>query len=157
MKKPPEKRRLGLEANERPPQAVHPGMRSFHHPPPCLETSLPLDRLSLFPAWTNVGRKAEFAQDGTHLLVVIPFVQTHPLRMLFAWLRTVNDDAFDSRSHQLHIVALSSLNDEADRDAVPLGEQAAFHPALASVGRIGAGFFPAQRGLGHRPIHREPV
>src|SRR5215470_3467185 len=71
-----------------------------------LPTSLPLDRLGLFPGWTNVGRKAEFAQDGTHLLVVIPFVQTHPLWMLFAWLRTLDDDAFDGRSHQLHIVAI---------------------------------------------------
>lgn len=66
--------------------------------------------------------------------------------MLFAWLRTLDDDAFDSRSHQLHIMAIRSLNGEADRDAVPEGSQAAFHPALDSVGRIGAGFFPAQRG-----------
>ena len=92
------------------------------------------------------ARFAEFAQDDTHLLVVIPLRQTHPLRMLFAWLRTLDDDAFDSRSHQLHIVAIRSLNGEADRDAVPEGSQAAFHPALDSVGRIGAGFFPAQRG-----------
>jgi hypothetical protein len=134
------------EQNEQPTKAVHPGMRSFHHPPPCLETSLPLDRLSLFPAWTNVGRKAEFAQDGTHLLVVIPLRQTHPLRMLFAWLRTVNDDAFDSRSHQLHIVVIRSLNGEADRDAVPIGRAGCVSPR-SCLGRSDWGrFFPPPNG-----------
>lgn len=47
-------------------------------------------------------------------------------------------------SHQFHIMALRSLNRHADRHSMPLCEAAAFHAALATIGRIGSGFFPAQ-------------
>ena len=116
-----------------------------------LPTSLPLDRLSLFPAWTNVGRKAEFAQDGTHLLVVIPLRQTHPLPMLFAWLRTLDDDAFDRWAHELHVMTLRSLNRHADRHSMPFSEQVAFHSTLAPKSRDWGRLFPHPMELWSMP------
>src|SRR5207248_10827952 len=86
--------RLFLPANEQAAKAIHPGMRSFHHPPPCLEAGLSLDGLGLFPSRADMGGKAELAQDVAHLVVIIPFVQTHSLRVFFAWLWTCDDDAF---------------------------------------------------------------
>src|SRR5438270_3583353 len=119
------------EPHQQTTKAVHPRMAPFHHPPPRFESGLPFDGVGLFSSWANMSGKTEFAQDVAHLLVVVPFVQTHPLRLLLAWLRTLDHDAFDRRSHQFHIVAIGSLNREADGDAMPLGEQAAFHPTLA--------------------------
>src|SRR5438067_125147 len=123
-----------VPTDEQAAKAVHPGMCPFHDPTPCLETSLLFDGFGLLSAWADMGGKAEFVQDIAHLVVVVAFVQAHPLRVLLAWLGTLDDDAFDGRSHQFHIVAIGSLNRQADWKAMPLGEQAAFHPALAAVG-----------------------
>jgi len=41
-----------------------------------------------------------------------------------------------------HIVAIGSLNRQADGKAMPLAEQAAFHPALAPLGGIRTVFSP---------------
>ncbi len=132
-------------------------MTPFHHPPPRLETRFALDRLGFFSAWANMGRKAECAQEVAYLVVVIPFVQTHALRMLFAWLRTLDHDALERRAHQFHIVAIGSINRQTDWHSMPFGEQAALHAALAPVGRIGAGFFPRPRALWLSPHPSKPV
>src|SRR5438874_9015542 len=126
-------------------------MRSFHHPPPCLEAGLSLDGLGLFPSRADMGGKAELAQDVAHLVVIIPFVQTHSLRVFFAWLWTCDDDAFDGRAHQFHIMAIGSLNRQTEGHAMPFGEQAAFDPALASIRGIGTSFFPRPRALWSSP------
>src|SRR6266487_1579092 len=138
---------LFIPANKQPTKAIHPRMRPFHHPAACFEPRLPLDRPGFFPTWANVGRKAKFAQDVTHLLVVVALVETHPLRLLLGRLRTLDYDALDGRSHQLHIMAIRSLNRQANRHPMPFGKQAPFHPTLAAIGRIGAGFFPRPTGL----------
>ncbi len=149
--------RLFVPSNEQAAKAIHPGMTAFHHPAPRLEARFSLDGFGFFSAWANMGRKAELAQDVAHFVVVIPFVQTHPWRLLFAWLRTLNYDAFDRWSHQFHIVAIGSLNRQTDGDAMPLGEQATFHSALAPVGGIGAGFFPRPMGLWSSPRPSSPI
>src|SRR5215469_7356018 len=65
--------------------------------------------------------------------------------MLLARLRAVDDEAFDGWAHQFHIVTLRSLNRQADWHPMSLCEEAAFDPALATIGGIRASFFPAQR------------
>jgi hypothetical protein len=139
--------RLFIPAHEQAAKAIHPGMRPFHHPAACFEPGFSFDGLDLFPAGANVCGKAEFAQDVAHLVVVIALRQAHPLRLLLGWLGTVDDDAFDGRPHQFHIVAIGSLNRETDWHPLPLREQAALHAALAPVGGIGAGFFPRPTAL----------
>src|SRR5205085_378916 len=143
--------RLFVPTDEQAAKAVHPRMRPFHYPTPRFEARFSLDGFGLLSSWANMGGKAELTQDIAHLVVVVAFVQAHPLRLLLAWLGTVDDDAFDGRSHQFHIVAIGALNRQTDWQTVPLGEQAAFHPALAPIGRIGAGFFPRPTGLWSSP------
>jgi hypothetical protein len=142
---------LFVPAYKQPTKAVHPGMRSFHHPTARFEPGLLFDGSGLFSSWAYMGGKAECVQDVAHLLVVIPFVQTHPLRVLFGWLWTLDDDAFDGRPHQFHIVAIGSLNREADGHPMPFREHAAFDATLASISGIGAGFFPRPTGLWSSP------
>src|SRR5260370_19986101 len=119
--------RLFVPPNEQAAKAVHPGMAAFHDPTACFEARLPLDGLGLFSAWANVGGQAECTQDVAHLIIVVALVQTHPLWMLFAWLRTLDHDAFDARAHQFHIVTISSFNRQDNADAKPLREQASSH------------------------------
>jgi hypothetical protein len=150
--------RLFVPPDEQASKTVHPGMRSFYHPTACFEASFPFDRLGLFSPWTNVGRKAKLVKDVAHLLVVIALVSAHPLGVLLARLRPVDDDTLDAGAHQLHVMALRPFNHEADWDSLPLREQAAFHPAFAAIARMGPGFFPHLTGrMAHRSIHREPV
>jgi len=77
-------------------------MCPLHHPPARFEPGLPFDGSGLFSSWGDMGGKAEVLQDVTYFLVIIPFVQTHPLRLLFSWLWTLDDDVFDGRSYQFH-------------------------------------------------------
>lgn len=137
---------LFIPTNKEPAKAQSPRMLPFHHPSACFEPRLPLDRLGFFPAWANVSRQAEFAQDVTHLLVVVAFVETHLLRLRLGRLRTLDDDALDGRADQFHVMTVRSKSHQADWDSMPLREQAAFHAALAAVGGIGAGFW-ARFGL----------
>src|SRR2546426_12637326 len=88
-----------------------------------------------------MGGQAELPQDLTHLVVVVALRQTHPLWLLLSRLGTVDDDAFNGRTHQFHIVAIGPLNHQTDWQTMPLGEQAALDPALAPIGVIRAGFF----------------
>ena len=56
-----------------------------------------------------------------------------------------------------HAAMKSALADVTARQEKYFGQHRAFGPQLAAVGRIGATFFPAQRRLGHRPVHRHPA
>ena len=80
-------------------------MTPFHHPAPRFEAGFSLDGFGFFSSWANMGRKAELAQDVADFVVVIPFVQTHPLRVVLGRLWTLDDDALDRRTQQFHIVA----------------------------------------------------
>ena len=143
--------RLLVPADKQPTKAIHPGMRPFHHPTTCFVPGLPLNGSGLFSSRTNMGGKAEFVQDVAHLLVVIALRQTHPLRLPFSCLGTLEDDALDGRSQQFHIVTLSSLNREANWHPMSLREQAAFDAILAPISRIGADFFPRPTALWSSP------
>src|SRR5512135_2663210 len=98
-----------------------------------------------------MGGKAELPQEVADLVVVIGLVQTHPLRVLLGRLGTLDDDTFQGRAAQFHIMAIGSLNRQANWDSMSLREQAAFHPALAPVSGIGAGFFPRPTALWSSP------
>src|SRR5258706_7635374 len=114
--------RLFVPTNQQTAKAIHPRMTPFHHPAPGLEASFSLDRLGFFSSWTNMGRKAELTQDVAYLVVVIALVQAHSLRLLLCRLWTLDHDALDRRSHQFHIVAIGSLNAQADGDPMSLRE-----------------------------------
>src|SRR5258707_7660735 len=134
--------RFFLPANEQTAKAIQPGMNSFHHPAASFEARFAFDGLGLFPSRAHMGCKAKFLQNGVHLIVVVPFVQTHPLWMCLGGLGAVDDDAFDGRAHQSHIMAVRSLNHRANRHSMSLRQHAAFDAPLAAISGIGPGFFP---------------
>src|SRR2546421_1465477 len=143
--------RLFIPTHEQATKAVHPGVRSFHHPAPGFEPGFSLDGLGLFSSWANMGRKAECVQDVAHLLVVIALVQTHALRLLLARLRSLDHDALDGRAEQFHIMALGSLKRQAHWHSMALGQHAPFHPALAPIRGMGSAFFPRPTELSPWP------
>jgi hypothetical protein len=139
--------RLFVPTNEQAAKAQSPGMTPFHHPAPRFEAGFSLDGFGFFSSWANMGRKAELAQDVADFVVVIPFVQTHPLRVVLGRLWTLDDDALDRRTQQFHIVAIGALNRQTNGYPMPFREQAAFDPTLAAIRGIGTGFSPHPMAL----------
>src|SRR5436305_14216398 len=134
--------RLFIPSDQQTAKAVHPGMCSLHHPTTSLETGLTLDGLGFFSTLADVGSKAECVKDVTHLLIVVALVQTSSLWPLFSWLWAINDDALNGWAYKFHISAIGSLNCHADRHSMTLCEQTPLDSTLATIGRIGSGFFP---------------
>src|SRR5260370_20698270 len=132
---------LFVPAYKQPTKTVHPGMRPFHHPTARFEPGLPLDGPGLFSSWANMGGKAEFVEDVAHLVIVVTFVQTHPLQLLFGWLWTLDDDAFDGRAYQFHVMAVRSLHRPAHWHLLPLFEPTSVGPPPSPLTVIRASFF----------------
>ncbi len=86
-----------------------------------------------------------------YLGVVIPCVQTHALRLLLGRLGPFNHDVLDRCPHQFHIVSVRTVNCQADRHAVALGQQTAFDAGFTAVGGIWPGLFPPQAALWSSP------
>src|SRR5260370_2556776 len=74
-----------LPPNKQAAKTIHPGMCTFHYPPTCFEASFPFDCPGLFSTRAYMSRKAKCLQDGIDLIVIVPFVQAHPLWVLRAW------------------------------------------------------------------------
>lgn len=134
--------RFLVPANEQATKAIQPRMRPLHHPAPRFEPRFLFDGFGLLPARADMGGKAELLQRGIHLIVVVAGIQAHPLRLFLGRLWPCDDQAFDGRADQFHIMPIGPFYLQADRDAVPLRQQAAFDAGLAPVGGIGPGFFP---------------
>jgi hypothetical protein len=92
-----------------------------------------------------VSGETERAQQRPHLVVIVAFVQTHPLRLGFAWLRPLNDDTLQRRSYPFHIVPIGAIHRQTDPNAMPPGQQTPFRALFAAISRIVSVFFPAQR------------
>src|SRR5262245_4955013 len=119
-------------------------MRPLDHPPPRLVPRLPLDGLCLFPARLDVRREAELLHDVPDLVVVIPLVQAHPLRLFFGWFGPLGvlRDALEGGFDELHVVAVGPVDGQPYRDAFGLHQQAPLGPLLAAVGRVFPRLFP---------------
>src|SRR5437660_1797223 len=134
--------RLFVPADQETTKAIHPRMCPFDHPSACFEPCLLSDGFGFFSTPTDMGRKAECLKEITHFIIVVSLIQTHPLWLLLRRLWTVDNDAFERRAHQFHIMAVCTLNGQTNGNSMPLSEQTAFHSALAAISGIRAGFFP---------------
>ena len=149
-------------------EAIHPAMSPLHHPTTRFETGLSFDRLRFLTARLDVGRITEFLDQITHRVIVIPFVQTHTLRMPSAGFGTFDWNTLQRRFDQLAIMSISAINRQANGYATSLRKQTALNAFLGPIRRIGAGFFPrpAELWSWRRPwtaktnrclsIHRNP-
>jgi len=143
--------RLFIPTNEDPSKAVQPTMRPFHHPAAGLFAGFVFDFLSFLSTRTNMFSKTKLLQNVPDLLIIIAFVQTHALRLLGGWLRTLHHDIFHRLANQFHIVTVSSLHGQADGNPVPFRQQAPFDPTFGSIRRIRSGFFSRPTGLWSLP------
>jgi hypothetical protein len=51
------------------------------YPAARLEPGFPFDCLGFFPTRTDMGGKAEVVEDIAYFLVIVSFIQAHPLRL----------------------------------------------------------------------------
>jgi hypothetical protein len=68
MQKPQIVTHLLVPTDEEAPEAIHPTMRAFYHPPPGLETYFLFERLRLLPSREDVRRDPELLQQIPHSL-----------------------------------------------------------------------------------------
>lgn len=122
-------------------------MRALDHPPSRFKARLTFDALGFLTSRPNMRRESKLFQDGADFLIIVALVQTHSLRTLLSWARSVHRQTIHGLFHQLHIMPIGPRNDQADRHAVSFGQQTAFDPAFAAVGRIGSRFFPHRVAL----------
>jgi len=131
-----------VPANQDPPKAIHPTMRTFHDPSSGSAPRLVFERPRFFTACPNVGRKTKLLERVPYFRIVIPFVQTHPLGPFLGGARPLDDHAIHGVFDQLHIGPIGPGHDQAHGHPVSLGQQTALDPPFGPVCGIGPGFFP---------------
>src|SRR5215831_5540587 len=136
-----------VPADQHAPEAVHPTMRAFDDPPAGFEPGLLLERLSLLPPRTDMGGEPKLGQQRPHLIIVIAFGQTHPLRGVRRGVRPLHGDTLNGGSCHLEIIAIRPVHGQADGHARAVGKDTALGAAFAAIGRVLAHLFPPQGGL----------
>ena len=140
-----------VPTDQNAPEAVQPTMSVFHHPASGFEPSPLFDGLCLFPTAADVGRKAKLVQGPAQLSKVVAFIRAQTLGMIWAGCRSGYRQAAQRRPYQLHVVAVGAIHCQPHGNTLGFGQQAAFHALLTPIRGVGAGFPPAQGGLGMAP------
>src|SRR5467141_2813148 len=133
-------------------------MGTFHHPPPRFEACFAFEGLRLFAPAANMGRKAKLPHGLPYFLVVIAFIHTHALPLLWGWLGAVHRNTGYRRPHHLHVIAIGPSDGQANRDAVRLCQHTSFYACLAAIRRVWPSFFPHPKALwsSRRPCSAMP-
>jgi len=115
-------------------------MGSFDHPSPSFESRLRSFRIGFFPPLFHV-RGVLAIQNGFHRgLSFVTGIRTYILGMGGRGLGPGNHDTVQGRNQEHHIIDVGRAADDRERDATPVGEDA----ALASI------FFPDRWGWDRR-------
>jgi len=138
--------RFLLPTDQDTPEAIHPTVRSFRHPPACFEAHLMLDRLSFFAPRANMSGIGKFMDQRSYLTGIISLIQTHPLRVLLRRLWAGDRDTLQRRPDHFTVMPIRPGNRHANRDTVGFCQQTAFNAFLGPIRRVGAGFFPRPAG-----------
>lgn len=133
--------------NQNSAEAIHPTMGALYHPSSGLETGFLFNGLSFFTARANMGGKTKLCQYLPHLIEVKTFIHTHSLWFFRANFRALNGDAFNSSSHQFHIMAIGAFHCQPDRYSCPFSQQRPFDTFFRPVSRVRTGFFPHPKAL----------
>jgi hypothetical protein len=83
---------------------------AFDHPASRLLARLSSQFFGFFATGTNMGGKTERLQEGTPLIIIVAFIQTHPLRILLARLGAFHYDTVEGSPRQLHVVPISPFH-----------------------------------------------
>jgi len=148
---------LFLPAYQHTAKPIEPSLSAGNRLAPCALAGFVRDVSGFLAATAHVRGEARFAHGRAHVFIISAFIQAHALRSLLRRRRSRHDDARDRRTRQFHITAIGPINRRADGDAMPLSQHRPLDPRFPTVGRIGTGFFPPQRRLGHRPVYAQQV
>jgi hypothetical protein len=137
--------------NQHAPEAIHPTMGAFYDPAPGFETRFVLEHFGFFAPRKDGGREAKLDEEVAHLVIVIAFVQTHPLGSVCGRSGPLDGNTLDGLPRQLEIIAIRSSDRKADGHPAAVGEETAFGADLAAVRGVLAHLFPPRAGLGSSP------
>src|SRR5919197_4055493 len=79
-------------------------MGALDDPAAGAEAGVALELLLLLATRADVAGEAELADELVHLWVVVALVQTEPLRLLVAGVRSLDNDALERRAEDLEVV-----------------------------------------------------
>jgi hypothetical protein len=127
-------------------EAVHPTVCSLYNPAASLEAGLVLNRLCLLPTRMNMSGVAKRFHQISYLTGIITFIKTHTLFFPFSRFWSFHWNTFYSRFRHFAIMSISTINRQANRQAITFGKQTAFNAFFSPVCRVRAGFFPRQAG-----------
>ena len=143
-------------ANKDPSEPIHPAVRPLNDPAARSNAGFALELLCLLAAAPEMKRESKGDGERARLLVVVSLVEAKPLRVAAV--------GRGRGTGMLSIVSAISLWSFlfAPSTVSPTGTPAPsvsrlrFVPRLARSVGLGPVFFPAQRSLRHRAVHRQP-
>lgn len=131
---------------------IEPAVRAFDDPAP-RPRAFPLG-LALIASSANPRHHANLPDMVVHATTDIAPIQAQPRARC---RRRLVDDDLRQRLFQQHaVVSMRAIDDQCQRQAVTISEQAALDAPFAVVGRVGADFFPRPMGLSSS-CHRAPA
>src|SRR5215212_1472679 len=116
-------------------------MGAFHDPAPRPRSGAALGA-GFLATRAQVQGEAELPGQGARLVIVEAFVEAEVLRAAARRPGPPDRDGLERRAHQLVVVAVGPVDHRPEGDAAAVGQHRAFHPALAAVRRVAAGFSP---------------
>lgn len=131
-----------LPTDEQASKTIEPRVRPLHDPTSCLETGIPLFRLNLFSASSNVCGVAVLADEVFHFGIVVAFVQAEVLFVAACWLRRFDHALVERWLDEFHVVPVRSGNDDGDGNAFGLGQETAFGAAFPAIRGVWSRFSP---------------
>jgi hypothetical protein len=143
--------RFLFPADEHPAEPIHPTVRSFHHPAPRSLAGASARHRRLLSARRDVSDHPQRSQECTHLVKVIPFVQTQVVRAVQRRPWSSHGNAFDRLPHQLEVVDVRSRDGQSHRNAVSFDQQTSLGAGFGSIRGIRAGFFPRPAAISSSP------
>ena len=135
-----------LPADEEAAEPVEPAVCSLHDPAPGFEVRDSPNALGFLAARTDVGRIIERPGSLLDHREVVGLVQAKVLPPVGADVGPLDRDARDRRLEELRVVAIGSIDGDAEDDAPALTEQSSLDASFCPVGGIGPGFFPRPTG-----------
>lgn len=131
---------LLFPAHEQPPRAVAPAVGAFDDP----ASRFPAAARPIFAPAAQMELVAKSGGQPAGQRIVVALVEAKPV-VPKAGARPREFNSRQCFAEQLVIVEIGSRDDDGERDPGGVGGQAQLGAALASVGRIGPGFFPLPR------------
>jgi hypothetical protein len=121
---------------------MEPGLRPLIYPPTCLGSRVPAFFLHFVAARLDVPLVVTTLQPSAEVRCIVCLVGAQMLGPSRRWLRPMDRHVVHGRQGQLQIVLVRRPDCQAQNDAAAIGEHRPLHSQLASIGRIGPGFFP---------------